>query len=164
MFPSLKRNWELGDLVMKKSKGPLWPRFIKRFYGINGALDEYREQEVTVLEINYLSCSYFLNLFQQLLPFSWALSGKYQLKFFSTATLLSLFLSCQWLWWQCWPIETYRDLLKSLEISLRKSVKKLRKKAGLIELFLPFLCLFLTCFSNGKKVKILLKSCSILSS
>ncbi len=31
---------------MKKSKGPLWPRFIKRFYGINGALDEYREQEV----------------------------------------------------------------------------------------------------------------------
>lgn len=36
---------------MKKSKGPLWPRFIKRFYGIrfygiNGELDEYREQEV----------------------------------------------------------------------------------------------------------------------
>lgn len=55
---------------MKKSKGPLWLRFIKRFYGINGALNEYREQEVTVLEINYLSCSYFLNLVQQLLPFS----------------------------------------------------------------------------------------------
>lgn len=31
---------------MKKSKGPLWPRIIKRFYGINGELDEYREQEV----------------------------------------------------------------------------------------------------------------------
>lgn len=31
---------------MKKSKRPLWPRFIKRFYGINGELDEYREQEV----------------------------------------------------------------------------------------------------------------------
>ena len=81
------------------------------------------------LETNCLSYSFFLNSFQQLLHFSWALSGKYLLKFFSTATLLLLFSSCQWLWWQCWPIETYKDLLKFLEINLRKSVKKLRKKA-----------------------------------
>lgn len=31
---------------MKAKKTSLWLKFIKRFYGINGELDEYREQEV----------------------------------------------------------------------------------------------------------------------
>ena len=44
--PSLKGNLGIRRFSHEKSKGPLWPRFIKRFYGINGELDEYREQEV----------------------------------------------------------------------------------------------------------------------
>lgn len=62
---------------------------------------------------------------------------------------------------------TNKDLQGPLEVprdKLEKERQKAKKKAGLMELFLPFLCLFLTCLANGKKVKILLKSCSILSS
>ncbi|WP_270314078.1 hypothetical protein [Streptococcus infantarius] len=62
---------------------------------------------------------------------------------------------------------TNRDLQGALEVprdKLEKERQKAKKTGWLNGVVLPFLCLFLTCFSNGKKVKILLKSCSILSS
>ena len=43
---------------MKTKKISLWLKFIKRFYGINGKLDEYREQEV-----NRISNKLFIGLF-----------------------------------------------------------------------------------------------------
>lgn len=46
---------------MKTKKISLWLKFIKRFYGINGKLDEYREQEV-----NRISNKLFIDLFFEL--------------------------------------------------------------------------------------------------
>lgn len=44
--------------MMKVKKTSLWLRFMKRFYGINGELDEYREQE-----INRIGNKLFIGLF-----------------------------------------------------------------------------------------------------
>ena len=48
---------------MKTKKTSLWLKFIKRFYGINGELDEYREQEVNRIGNKLFIGLFFFELF-----------------------------------------------------------------------------------------------------
>lgn len=149
---------------MKKSKGPLWQRFIKRFYGINGALDEYREQEVNRIGNKLFILLFLFEFISTALTFLLSAVWKVSAEIFLYCNAFVIIFVMPMV---MMTMLTNKDLQGPLEVprdKLEKERQKAKKKAGLMELFLPFLCLFLTCLSNGKKVKILLKSCSILSS
>lgn len=145
---------------MKTKKISLWLKFIKRFYGINGKLDEYREQEV-----NRISNKLFIDLFFEL--------------FFSTIILLInqtiaatavLYINLFGLIFVI-PIIllvmlTNRDLQTSLEVpknEVEQTRQNARKKGWLVDGIFALFMLVFNAFSKWQEGKILWNSSQILS-
>ena len=101
---------------MKTKKISLWLKFIKRFYGINGKLDEYREQEV-----NRISNKLFIGLFFFELFFSAIILLINQ----TIAATAVLYIN---LFGLIFVILTNRDLQTSLEIP-KNEVEQTRQNA-----------------------------------
>ncbi|WP_230937532.1 DUF3278 domain-containing protein [Streptococcus gallolyticus] len=113
---------------MKTKKTSLWLKFIKRFYGINGELDEYREEEV-----NRIGNKLFIGLFFFELFFSTIILLINQTIATATFLYINLFVLIFVIPIILLVMLTNRDLQTSLEVPKNKveqTRQKARKRAG----------------------------------
>ena len=107
----------------ENKKTSLWLKFIKRFYGINGELDEYREEEV-----NRIGNKLFIGLFFFELFFSTIILLINQTIATATFLYINLFVLIFVIPIILLVMLTNRDLQTSLEVPKNK-VEQTRQKA-----------------------------------
>lgn len=134
---------------MKTKKISLWLKFIKRFYGINGKLDEYREQEVNRISNKLFIGLFFFELFFSaiilLINQTIAATAVLYINLFGLIFVIPIILLV---------MLTNRDLQTSLEIpknEVEQTRQNARKKGWLVDgIFALFMLVFNAFSKEGK--------------
>lgn len=134
---------------MKTKKTSLWLKFIKRFYGINGELDEYREQEV-----NRIGNKLFIGLFFFELFFSTIILLINQMIATTAFLYINLFVLIFVIPIILLVMLTNRDLQTSLEVpknEVEQTRQKARKKGWLAGGIFALFMLVFNAFSKWQE-------------
>lgn len=139
-----------------KAKKSLWTAFMKRFYGINGELDEYREQEVNrignKLFIGLFFFEFFFSTIILLINQTIATTAFLYINLFVLIFVIPVILLV---------MLTNRDLQTSLEVP-KNEVEQTRQKAhkkgwlsgGIFALFLLVFNAFSKCQEGGNPLEL----------
>lgn len=136
---------------MKTKKISLWLKFIKRFYGINGKLDEYREQEVNRISNKLFIGLFFFELFFSaiilLINQTIAATAVLYINLFGLIFVIPIILLV---------MLTNRDLQTSLEVpknEVEQTRQNARKKGWLVDGIFALFMLVFNAFSKWQEGK-----------